>query len=238
MDTFYIDYLSISMIFTKIDGTYNDYRNLNTVSDPQRYYLSASLSNVVDQVITRTNVSHHFDHWYGTSLPIFSSFYEIFGQESRKHLTIRRNATDENNWNVSNLARLDLNSYLFTFKMRQSEFESQRQIQSQSFYQFISLLGAFWGVLFNFGTWTLRKYIRFQFNKNRIKDLYFYSRTKRASNMTTMGGKETGMGDEPERGRGSTAPQLTADFKFNPRGTMDDDIREQGRFLLEVENVE
>lgn len=82
-------------------------------------------------------------------------------------------------WNDRDLGSVDLNNFLFAFKMRQSQFERERNILPQSFYEFVSLLVAFWNVLFMVGTQTLKPYVRFQFNKNRIKDLYFYSRTKK-----------------------------------------------------------
>jgi len=82
-------------------------------------------------------------------------------------------------WDVKDLSSVDLNDYLFTFRLKQSQFYRSRNILPQSFYEFVSLLVAFWNCLFNFGVWTLRPYVRFQFNKNRIKDLYFYTRTKK-----------------------------------------------------------
>ena len=82
-------------------------------------------------------------------------------------------------WNIESYALSHLNSYLFTYKFTQAEFELKRSIMPQSFNIVFALIGGFWGVCFNLGTWLLRRYVRFQFYKNQIKDLYFYSRTKK-----------------------------------------------------------
>ena len=165
------------MIFTRNETNLNDYKNITIVADPQRLHFSSSLSLFIDRIISKTKVTKSNDIFFGTTIKGFATeFFEIYEQEAINHWTTGRNASKS--WDIRNL---DDRDYLITFNIRQSDIEQSRTIISKSIYEFVSLLGAFWGVLINLGTWSLRPYIRFQFNKNKIKDLYFYSRTKRPS---------------------------------------------------------
>ena len=140
----------------------NNYQEIPIVSDPTRYYISDKTSHVVDIVVEKTNVMRAQDPVYGTTFPFINSYIDIFGELKRSYQYLNRKYRFKEDDLVSrSLDRTDLNSYLFTLRMRQSQFEKRREIQIQSFYEFLSLLGAFWGVCFNIGTWTLRPYIRF-----------------------------------------------------------------------------
>jgi len=54
----------------------------------------------------------------------------------------------------------------------------KRTIKSDYFYIYFGLLGGLWAVLNRVAAVSLRKYIGFQINKNAVKNLYRYSRTK------------------------------------------------------------
>ena len=161
-------YVTITLI-THTDNAFSHAKGTSKMVIPKvdttRYYLAPKFRDYKTHYLQKTTLGWSSDYFFGSS---------FWSRQTDTFYRLQDSVSTTGQYNQAIMS----NGYL-TLKFKQFGMNSDKRITPQNFIKLLSILGGFFFVLTNLTGFLLRNYQRFSYRKSVIKNLYYYSRTKK-----------------------------------------------------------